>query len=231
MAADPPFVVRSRAVYLPDADTVIVADLHLGRDHSSNVEFPLGERTSVEERVRALVEMFEPTEVVVAGDVLHSFSQLPHVVEDSLAVIREVIRSQGGSLVLVHGNHDTMLEPIDDFVEEYRLADDTLVCHGHEEPDSSADRYVIGHEHPAIEIEGKRQPCFLWGIDVYDGGDVLVLPAFSELAPGTRVNKISGSDVQSPLLAGLESFRPIVYDGTNEEALTFPPLGDLQAHL
>lgn len=234
MAADVPFAVRDRGCYLPDADAVVVADVHLGRDHRSNVELPLGERASVTDGMQSLLDTFQPAEVVVAGDALHSFSHVPLDVAEAFSDLRDQVDGHGASLVVVAGNHDTMLASVDGIEEaptEYRLADGTVVCHGHERPQSGASQYVIGHEHPAIEIEGQRRHCFLWGSDVYEGADVLVLPAFSELAVGTRVNGVSGQNVDSPLLARVREFRPVVYDADRDEALTFPRLGDLQAHL
>jgi len=41
--------------------------------------------------------------------------------------------------------------------DEYRVRD-TVVLHGHETPDDDADRYVVGHDHPTIVIEGQRRP-------------------------------------------------------------------------
>ncbi|MFC6726418.1 metallophosphoesterase, partial [Halobium palmae] len=38
---------RNRAVFLPAAETLVVADLHVGRDENSGVEFPLGERADL----------------------------------------------------------------------------------------------------------------------------------------------------------------------------------------
>jgi metallophosphoesterase superfamily enzyme len=116
-------------------------------------------------------------------------------------------------------------------VDEHRLADGTLVCHGHEAPDAEADRYVIGHDHPAIRIEGKRRPCYLYGEGAYRGGDVLALPAFNPLATGTLVNRLDRHDPASPLLADVRAFRPVVWDEAAEETYVFPPLGSSGAFL
>jgi len=133
-------------------------------------------------------------------------------------------------LVVVRGNHDTTLDALADPVPETRLRDGTVVHHGHEPPEADASRFVVGHDHPAIEIEGVRHPCFLWGNGSYREADVLVLPAFTELAAGTPVNGMRGRDADSPLLADIGSFRPIVRDETGE-TLVFPPLDSLRDHL
>ena len=71
------FEPRDRAAYLPAADTLVCADLHVGRDETSDVAFRLGEHEDLLERFAALCRRYEPREVVVAGDLLHSFSGAP----------------------------------------------------------------------------------------------------------------------------------------------------------
>jgi len=238
-------VYRDRAVYLPDADVLVLADLHLGRAEASNVDFPLGERQDLVERLDALLNRFEPAQVVVAGDVLHSFGRVPVAVERSLQSLLATIDDAGVDLVVTPGNHDSQLAVVYDgaTADEYRLDDGTVVCHGHERPSSEADRYVIGHDHPTIEIEGKRRPCYLYGQGVFDaergesgGGtdaraDVLMLPPFNRLIRGVTVNGTHAADLQSPFVRRLEEFHPVVRDEDGDETLRFPPLGKLRSHL
>lgn len=224
--AEPSF--RDRAAYLPDADALVLSDLHLGRDADANVEFPLRRPGRLGERLEALVTAFDPAEVVFAGDVLHSFSSVPLGVADALNDLLQVVEDAGVDSVLVEGNHDTMLGELRESVAEHRLDDGTVVCHGHEAPEADAHRYVVGHDHPAIVIEGRRHPCYLRGDGAYRGSDVLCLPAFDEIASGTVVNGLSGSDLQSPFLRNLGRFRPIVRDDDTDETFTFPPLEEFR---
>ncbi|PSP76945.1 metallophosphoesterase [Halobacteriales archaeon QS_1_68_20] len=226
--------VADRALYVESADALVVADVHVGRDEASRVELPLGEREDLLDRLSALLDGFDPGTVVVAGDLLHSFDRLPQRVTDAVSDLREAVGDAGAELVVAPGNHDTMLEgvvvgPTD---PAYRLADGTtVVCHGHEAPEVDAERYLIGHAHPALRIEGQKHPCFLYGPGVYRGADVVVLPAFNRLARGAVVNGMVGADFQSPLISRVDRFRPVVYDEDGDEALAFPPLGDLREYL
>lgn len=220
-----------RAVYLAMDDVLVVADLHLGRARSANIDFPVGETGMMVDRLAALLDRFEPAEVVFAGDVLHAFSYVPDGVEPAVDRLRETVTAGGADLVVVAGNHDTMLERFVDTVEEYATGDGTIICHGHAEPATPGTQYVIGHEHPAIAIAGRRRPCFLVGRGVYQGADVIVLPAFNRLAAGTEINGMTGADAASPLLADLELFQPVVRDTGSEETLAFPPLADLRKYL
>jgi len=233
--ADPPPDVSfaRRAAYLEPGDALVLADVHLGRDRGSAVEFPLGERDDVLDRLGGLLDRFAPATVVVAGDLLHSFDRLPAGAADAVASLRGAVEAAGADLVVTPGNHDGLLAETFDGAtpDEHRLADGTLVCHGHEPPSGSAPRYVVGHDHPALAVEGRRHPCFLHGEGAFRGGDVLVLPAFSRLARGVDVGAARGG-FMSPLLAGgAGTVRPVVYDDDAGEALAFPPLSALREHL
>lgn len=222
-----------RAAYLADADTVVLADLHLGRARASNVEFPVDERGELLGRVDDLLDRTDPAVVVVAGDLLHAFSTVPHGVAETVSDIADRVAAAGAAFAVTPGNHDSMLDAVFDgrIEPELELGESTVVCHGHQAPERDAERYVIGHDHPAIEIEGERHPCFLYGPGVYRGSDVLALPAFTPLARGVAVNGARSGDLQSPLLARPGRFRPIVRDAAGEETLPFPPLSKLREHL
>lgn len=230
-----------RAVYLPGADALVCADLHVGRDASSNVELPLGERDDLLERVDALLTAFDPAEFVVAGDALHSFDRVPRGVEETFGDLADAVADAGAEFAVATGNHDTMVESVAsgpagerfaNVADEHRLPDaDAVVLHGHEPPSTDAGLYVCGHDHPAIRIEGRRRPCFLYGEGVRAGADVLMLPAFNRLAAGSPVNRARGSDFQSPLVARPGSFRPVVRDDDAEETFWFPPLGEFRSML
>jgi hypothetical protein len=232
MSAPDGLEFRDRAVYVSSGSALVLADVHLGKDAASNVELRLGEHEDVTGRFAALLERFDPEEVVVAGDLLHSFSTLPRGVMGTLDELRTAAREAGADVVVTPGNHDTMLGDLwkGRTRSEYRVGD-WLVTHGHEEPESTADRYLVGHDHPAIEIEGRRRPCYLYGEGVYRGADVLVLPAFTRLAAGTPVNGARTGDLMSPLARHVDAFRPLVRDEDADETLAFPPLSSFRRML
>jgi hypothetical protein len=228
----PDVELRNRAAYFDGPGALVLADVHAGRDESSGVAFPLGERADLRQRLDGLLSYFHPDLVVFAGDLLHEFGRVSDRAEACLSDLADRCRDAGARPVLVRGNHDAMLDrawdgPIHD---EYRL-DGVVVTHGHDHPDTDSDCYVVGHDHPAIEIEGQRRPCFLYGEGVYRGADVLVLPAFNRLAAGVPVNRMGGGDFQSPLVTDPDAFRPAVYDGDVQETLWFPPLAEFRSML
>ena len=211
---------------------LVVADLHVGRGAASNVELPVGEGEEMVERFDQLCSAFEPREIVIAGDLLHSFESVPGPVRDTLAGLNRAARGVGARIVVTPGNHDTLLNAVwsGPTEEEYRL-DETIICHGHVEPAGDAARYIIGHDHPTIDIEGSRRPCFLSGEAVYRGADLVMLPSFNRLVRGVRINEMSAGDFMSPLVTDADALAPAVRDGDAGETLAFPPLGKFRHRL
>jgi len=227
------FEPRDRAAYLPGPDSLVCADLHVGRDATSNVEFRVGEHEDLLERFGALCERYEPAEAVVAGDLLHSFDRLPTGAAGTIHALRDAAGAVDCRLVVTPGNHDSMLQELWDgpTTDEYRLeaGDETVVVtHGHAPPSSDADWYVVGHDHPALEVEGMRRPCYLYGPAAYGSAGVLMLPAFSRLPAGVAVNEMYAADFQSPLVEGTDGLRPVVRDEAADRTHEFPPLDEFR---
>ncbi|QLH84392.1 metallophosphoesterase [Halosimplex pelagicum] len=228
---------RDRAAYIDG--TLLVADTHFGKGEASTVEFPIGAGEDCVDRLEGLLDRFEPEEVVLAGDVFHSFDYVPETADEALSGVVRTVREAGARLVVVEGNHDTMLGAAysGELHDEYELdtdgAETVVVTHGHEEPNTPADAYVVGHDHPAIEIEGQKRPCFLVGDGAYRRSDVLVLPSFNRLVEGLSVGGRLGASRPelSPLVTGISQYRPVVFDPESEETLTFPPLGQFSRML
>ena len=213
-------------------DTLVVADLHVGRGTGGELEFPVGSGSDMVARFRGLLERHDPEEVVLAGDLLHSFQTVPRTVEDTVAGLQAACRDAGARLVVTPGNHDTMLDSVWDGPTEqgYRVGD-TLILHGHETPNGEADRYVVGHDHPTIEIEGQRRPCYLVGEAQYRDSDLVMLPSFNKLNAGVRVNAMSAGEFQSPLVTDADRLSPVVWDEHARETRAFPPLGEFRRML
>lgn len=234
MAVRPPSAgalrFADRAVYLPDADAVVLADLHFGRADASRVAAPIDASESIRQRVRTLLDRFAPATIVFAGDLLHSFDRLPATAADAIEGLWADCVDAGVEALAVVGNHDSRLADCwpGSVVDAITLDDGTVVCHGHAPPEQRGHRYIIGHAHPAITIEGVKRPCYLFGEAAYRGGELLVLPAFTTLAGGVDITGRHASDLPSPLVSTLAPLQPVVWDDAADDALWFPPLQQLQ---
>lgn len=224
-------------------DTCVVADVHLGLEDSlrgTGLNFPLNEGDRLRQRLEGVMDRFEPGRFVLNGDILHEFGRIPRGLDERLDELLELLESRVDEVVLIEGKHDRMLETVTDreVLREYRV-DGALVLHGDAEPGDLSDGqdslrdagspglYVIGHEHPAIEIEGEKRCCYLLG--EARGAEVLVLPAFNELSRGVTVNRMGREDFMSPLLRDAANLRPLVEAG--DEVLEFPPMGEIRRFL
>ena len=231
-AADP-LTFADRAVYLDDPDAVVVADLHFGRADASRVEAPIDAAASIRQRVRALLDRFAPSTIVFAGDLLHSFDRLPATAVDAIEGLWADCVDADTDALAVAGNHDSRLTDCwpGSVADAVTLDDGTVVCHGHTAPEQRGHRYVIGHAHPAITIEGVKRPCYLFGDNAYRGSELLVLPAFTTLAGGVDITDRRTGDLPSPLVSTLASLQPVIWDDDGDDTLWFPPLQQLRSML
>lgn len=226
---DPPVPVSclERSVYLPRSETLVLADLHLGRGAESRLEVPLDAASDVADRLERAIQQVDPQTVVFAGDLLHSFSRVPPGVAEAVTALRSTVSDAGAKTVVTPGNHDTMLAAVFDgqTAATHETSGGVVITHGHEEPRVDGDLYVVGHEHPVLRVDGRKHPCFLYG-PAPVGGMVLVLPAFTRLAKGASVHRLLADSERSPLLTRADELRPGVRDTEAGETLWFPPLAE-----
>lgn len=222
--------LRDRAAFVDGV--LVLADLHLGQGERSTVELPVGDGSEMIERLETLCEHFDPSTVLIAGDLLHSFRTVPRTVQRTVDSLQQVVEESGAELVVIPGNHDTMLDSVWDgeTTDSYRVGD-TVVCHGHVQPEADAQRYILGHDHPSIAVEGRKRSCYLAGESVYRDAALLMLPPFSRLVPGAQINGMGTDDFLSPLVTDADALRPVVLDESAEETLEFPPLGEFRHRL
>lgn len=216
------------AAYFPEHDVLVVSDLHIGLEqalHDEGMSMPLGERETLQERLRGVLERFSPGTVVFNGDVHHSFGRLGDAA-DTITSLRDMVVERGIDPVFIEGNHDTMLDAVVDTRDRY-LVENTLFIHGHEIPVDLPDAglYVVGHDHPTLEIEMQKTKCYLYG--PFDDGDVLMTPAFNPLCRGVVVNKMESRDFMSPFIRGdFGEFRVMVE--SDDDVLRFPRIREFR---
>lgn len=180
-----------RALWLPDAALLLVADAHIGKAQSfRRLGVPVPEATTAGTLARldaALARCADegaPVQgIVFLGDLLHAARGRGAATLAAVAAWRE--RHAALALTLVRGNHDGHAG---DPPADWRVAcvDEPWTPPGlpglalSHHPDAVPDRYVLaGHVHPAVVLGGRahqrlRLPCF------HFGPAVGVLPAFGE---------------------------------------------------
>lgn len=205
-------------------NSIIIADLHIGYEESmakEGVYLPKAFRQMVDSVV-ALLKEERPKRLIINGDLKHSFIPLKReklelraFFERTLPLVEEV--------VVVRGNHDVGIGWIRELgvevVDELEVGGWKIV-HGHKLVEG--ERFIIGHEHPAIRLRDEvgaliKVPIFLVG------ETLIVLPAFSPWAYGNDILR----EIVSPFLKDASLFNLKVFVPLDKELLDFGKLGDL----
>ena len=179
-----------RAIFIEPHKILALADLHLGYSWAHRYHGQLLPLQSVDrwaDRLASLRDTYQPSRIVLLGDVLHQALPLP-ALRDEISTLAGLV-NPGCELLLLQGNHDRNLADLP-LPPSLKLAqtfavDDMLFCHGDAYPPQLPNGLIfIGHEHPAISLgdgvtSAQKFPAFLLA------PNLIVLPAFSLWAAGT----------------------------------------------
>lgn len=191
-----------RCILWEETNTLIVADLHLGKSghfRKEGIAIPQSIYKADLQRLMAQLYLYKADRLIIAGDFTHSTANkeldlfLKWRKDFSLLHID-----------LVKGNHDILADSwyteAGINVHEWKLATGPfLFLHDKKaEKDLTEEERVLyrftGHLHPAITLRGKgkqslRFPCF------YFTKESAVLPAFSRFTGGYKVEPKKGEQV------------------------------------
>lgn len=225
------------ALYHPELDLLVISDLHLGLEAAVSYDgnyLPQFQLEEIKEDVQKLKDETGAERILVNGDLKHEFKYNRFSEEKEIREFFELLESLFNEVILVKGNHDTF---IDDFVGSAIVKDNLiegniLFSHGHQafKESDEYDTLVIGHEHPALELEDEigvteKVDCFLYG-EMENGKKIIVMPAFSKMAGGSAVNRMPSKDLLSPVLKNEVSVGNLEAVAVDKEAglFKFPKL-------
>ena len=208
--------------------TLVVADLHIGfevamAEEGNYVPSLLGKMVL---DLRTVLEGGKFKRLVINGDLKHSFVPMKRE-KSELRAFFEGVEGLVDEIILVRGNHDVgvawLRELGVEIVDSLELAGWTLV-HGHRLEEG--ERFIIGHEHPAIRLRDEvgasvKVPIFL------RGEKLIVLPAFSPWAYGNDVTR----EIVSPFLRKFKTDAMRVLVPVDGELFDFGELGTLKETL
>lgn len=198
-------------LYLENSGSACISDLHLGYEEALaedlGVTLPTSQLTEVKRKFAHISSKCNPDKLIINGDLKHVFPTTSKQEWKEVPMFLDFILEFVDEIILVRGNHDTLLGPLKRFeeikiVKSYREGDLVFV-HGHTDFPLEKDKtIIIGHEHPVIILGDRvgarvKIPAFLFGS--FEGRNLIVMPAFSPLAEGTEVNLL-GMDFMSPIL-------------------------------
>lgn len=173
-------LLPERAAYWPAQKTLLLADMHLGKDQvfrRSGMAVPAGVLAADLGRIDALVDQTGAERLIVLGDWVHAPPRADDAWPEQIAQWRKAHAQLAVDLVL--GNHDRSL---DAWLAAWKISahrpwldlDGLRLVHDWTEAHNLPG--VSGHLHPGALLKSRRQrlrlPAFLIG------DDHLVLPAF-----------------------------------------------------
>lgn len=153
----------SGALYWPEEETLLVADLHLEKLSSfarSRQFLPPYDTKATLKRLQADIAHTFAKRVVALGDSFHRDEGTETLIDDDLQLLRDMITSI--DWVWIAGNHDPAAHQLGgQCCDEVHVAG-LVLSH---EPDSKIQNQIAGHLHPAahVRINGRsaRRACFV----------------------------------------------------------------------
>ena len=191
-------------IWMPREKVLVISDLHIGYEEALNKEGILVPRQQfklTKDLLEKMLAAVKPEIVVINGDLKHEFGKISEQEWRATLKILDLL-SSGSKVVLVKGNHDTVLAPIarkrEILIVDFYFPDrkkEVCVTHGHKiwkDADFlQAKTIIIGNEHPSVSLrEGVKSElykCFLVGR--WKGKRLIVMPSFLPIVEGTDVRK------------------------------------------
>jgi putative SbcD/Mre11-related phosphoesterase len=180
---------------------LVVGDLHLGYEEALNRTGVLVGRKMFDEMISDLNAVFGEVgrvdRVVLLGDVKHDFGGISKQEWKDVNAIIDYLESMCKKVIVIKGNHDTILEPI---LRKRKMKlvgcyiwNGFAFLHGDEDYEEiwgkEIDTIVVGHGHPAIRLREKKgvkeekYKCFLVG--KFKGKKMIVVPSFIDFYVGS----------------------------------------------
>jgi len=215
--------------------TLIIADLHVGYEASLEDEGFAMPRIQTDEmitRFMMAVDRFDPTIVMVNGDLKHSFDRNLRAEWKEVDRILDVLEGTAKP-VIIRGNHDnflaTMLARRDIQLKKELIIEDMKISHGHETDSPWDGVMILAHEHPALRLReatgaAVKIPCFLHDPIEHR----LILPAFSPMAIGSDIIRKPDDKRMIPLLRRTGTDKYIAYGIATGELLNYKTIGELR---
>lgn len=174
------YLLPEKAIYLPIHAALLIADPHFGKAahfRKAGVPVPEGVHSDDYQKIKRLIEAYNPLSVIFLGDLFHSdFNRSWLLLEAFRNLFSEI------KFHLVKGNHDILPEQFYLSglwqVHEENLTLGNLIL-SHEPLEEISEGYInlCGHIHPGVSLYGAgRQkltlPCF------FVTSNQIILPAF-----------------------------------------------------
>lgn len=187
-----------RAILWPRQHTLLIADIHLGKEHTfgrHGVPIPEGPSQASLDRLASLIADTQPERLVVLGDLMHAE---PTRHESWLDALRDFLDAHNTlDVVVCAGNHDRPAgqDRVDSRIRWHAepLVQAPFILQHH--PGDDERGYVLaGHVHPVLWIGQQRQKKLRVPVFWLRQGHA-VLPAFGSFTGGHSIAPAHGERV------------------------------------
>lgn len=179
-----------RAAYWPAANTLLVADVHLGKEQvfaRAGNPIPAGPSEADIDRLGTLLEQSGAARLLVLGDLIHAQPNRSETWLNKLSLFLD--QHQQLSVEVVAGNHDKPAGQalIDDRIHWHTNS----LCEGvfvfqHEPGTDDRGHILCGHLHPCYRLSASRNDTVRAPV-FWFGQQCSILPAFGQFTGGHNV--------------------------------------------
>ncbi|MHA1345794.1 MAG: metallophosphoesterase [Candidatus Heimdallarchaeaceae archaeon] len=205
-------------LFIKDEKTLVIADLHIGIEaimSEDGTYLPHNQTQDLIELVSYYLKEIQPNELVLNGDVKHSFHEPTKIENRDVQKFLRAISPHVKKISITQGNHDIFLnwviKDIENvsFYKNHYSKGKYFFTHGDKDlPEilpKETKYIIIGHEHPILEarinkLQKIRAPAFVVVPIKKKEITLIVLPAFSAYSSGTPINPVSKDNLLSPIL-------------------------------
>jgi uncharacterized protein len=206
------FEFIGKALFFPEEKIMVISDLHIGYEESLSEQGIFVPRRQYEEIMKDIKQVFEKIgkvrEIIITGDLKHEFGTISSQEWRETREILDFLKTKSEKIVLIKGNHDTILEPIarrgELEIKESYTEGEICFIHGNKMISECLDKrvkmIVMGHRHPAFILSDKykkeRYKCFLVG--KWKDKEVIIMPSFFPFIEGTDIVNIEDNSLFIP---------------------------------
>jgi DNA ligase-associated metallophosphoesterase len=195
----------SGALYLPDEDMLLVADLHLEKGSffaARGNPVPCFDTRDTLARLSSVIESYRPGRVVCLGDSFHDGRAAGRMNRADAEALYGLVEA-ADEWIWISGNHDPYApKGLAGRAVSHLTAGALTLCH---RPEDGAAPRIAGHFHPkhGVNLGGRRisARCFILG------RDLLLMPAFGSYAGGLS----SAGEPVASLFAGQARRHALIY--------------------
>ncbi len=202
--------IEDLSLFLKKERISIISDIHIGYEEELNekgILIPRFQQKDLLNKIEEILKKIKPLKIIINGDLKHEFGTISETEWRNTFQFLDLIKKYCEEIILIKGNHDTILEPIAIkrklSIKDYYKINDYYIIHGNKIPNSKEFKeskvIIIGNEHPAIslkhELRSETYKCFLKG--KFRNKILIVLPSFNPITEGTNILK---EELLSPFL-------------------------------